>query len=149
MFLSAKDYVAGRPLTQDVWKRQYVFNLFSHNSSVDINTGYNEEETKVMKETRKIFGDNTVSAAVTCVRVPVLRAHCEAINITLRYALFLHCLIVINLTQIQQAANRGGGARTAGKCAGCEDRRRPRQQPLPRAHPRLRHACFARGSCGD
>ena len=74
----------GRALTQDVWKRQYIFNLFSHNSAVDVNTGYNEEETKVMKETQKIFGDASVKAAVTCVRVPVLRAHCETINITLR-----------------------------------------------------------------
>ena len=47
---------------------------------VDPETGYNEEETKVIKETRKIFEDELIAIGVTCVRVPVLRAHCEAIT---------------------------------------------------------------------
>ncbi len=38
------------------------------------------EETKVIKETRKIYEDETIAVGVTCVRVPVLRAHCEAIT---------------------------------------------------------------------
>jgi aspartate-semialdehyde dehydrogenase len=58
----------------------YAFNLFNHNTAVDPETGYNDEETKVIKETRKIFEDEKIAIGVTCVRVPVLRAHCEAIT---------------------------------------------------------------------
>jgi len=63
-----------------VFPHVYAFNLFSHNSKVDPATGYNEEETKMLKETRKIFGDNDIRISATCVRVPVLRAHSEALN---------------------------------------------------------------------
>src|SRR5262249_13823893 len=58
----------------------YAFNLFNHNTAIDPATGYNDEETKVIKETRKIFEDEKIAVGVTCVRVPVLRAHCEAIT---------------------------------------------------------------------
>jgi len=81
----ARDWVAGKsPVTQDIFGRQYVFNLFSHNSNVDANTGYNEEETKMIKETKKIFSDPNIKVSATCIRVPVLRAHCESINLTLK-----------------------------------------------------------------
>jgi aspartate-semialdehyde dehydrogenase len=58
----------------------FAFNLFSHNAPIDPATGYNDEETKVIKETRKIFEDDRIAVGVTCVRVPVLRAHCAAIT---------------------------------------------------------------------
>lgn len=80
----AREWVAGKPLTMNIFKRQYLWNLFSHNSKVGPN-GYNEEETKVIKETRKIFSDDDIQITATCVRVPVLRAHSEAINLSLRY----------------------------------------------------------------
>lgn len=80
----AKDWVAGQPLTQDIFGRQYIFNLFSHNSNIDLETGYNEEETKMVKETKKIIGDPDIAVTATCVRVPVLRAHCESINLKLK-----------------------------------------------------------------
>jgi aspartate-semialdehyde dehydrogenase len=63
-----------------VMPHPYAFNLFNHNTAVDPDTGYNDEETKVIKETRKIFEDDCIAVGVTCVRVPVLRAHCEAIT---------------------------------------------------------------------
>ena len=78
----ARDWVAGQPLTQDIFGRQYLWNLFSHNSDIDPATGYNTEETKMIKETRKIFHDDDIRVSVTCVRVPVLRAHSESINLT-------------------------------------------------------------------
>ena len=78
----ARDWAADRPLTQDIWQRQYLFNLFSHDSDVDPDTGYNTEETKMIHETRKIFHDPDIRISVTCIRVPVLRAHCESINLT-------------------------------------------------------------------
>mmetsp|Transcript_6078 Transcript_6078/g.10818 ORF Transcript_6078/g.10818 Transcript_6078/m.10818 type:complete len:361 (+) Transcript_6078:232-1314(+) len=84
----AKDWVAGKsPVTQDIFGRQYVFNLFSHNSGIDLETGYNEEETKMVKETKKIFSDPNINVTATCIRVPVLRAHCESINVTLKQPL--------------------------------------------------------------
>jgi aspartate-semialdehyde dehydrogenase len=58
----------------------YAFNVFNHDTKVDPETGYNEEEIKVIKETRKIFEDDRIAIGVTCVRVPVLRAHSQAIT---------------------------------------------------------------------
>ena len=54
--------------------------MFSHNTAIDPETGYNDEETKVIKETRKIIEDDKIAVGITCVRVPVLRAHCESIT---------------------------------------------------------------------
>jgi len=68
------------PSRQKSYRFPYAFNVFSHNTEIDPETGYNGEETKVIKETRKIFEDETIAIGVTCVRVPVLRAHCEAIT---------------------------------------------------------------------
>lgn len=57
-----------------------AFNLFPHNSKLT-ESGYCEEELKMVHETRKIFGESQLQITATCVRVPVLRAHSEAINI--------------------------------------------------------------------
>ena len=57
-----------------------AFNLFLHNSPLQSNN-YCEEEMKMVNETRKILGDPQLSLTATCVRVPVLRAHSEAVNI--------------------------------------------------------------------
>jgi aspartate-semialdehyde dehydrogenase len=77
----ARDYAAGRPYSTEVLGRQYIFNVFSHDSNVGPD-GYNEEETKLVRETHKIWSDPDVAITATCVRVPVLRAHCEAINLS-------------------------------------------------------------------
>ena len=94
----------------------YAFNLFSHNTAIDPETGYNDEETKVIKETRKIFEDEKIAIGVTCVRVPVLRAHCEAITF-----------------ECERPITRSRGARDPGQRAGRQDRRRPREELLPDA----------------
>ncbi|XP_019196107.1 PREDICTED: uncharacterized protein LOC109189926 isoform X2 [Ipomoea nil] len=60
--------------------REYAFNLFSHNAPVQSN-GYNEEEMKLVKETRKIWNDGEVKVTATCIRVPVMRAHAESVNL--------------------------------------------------------------------
>lgn len=57
-----------------------AFNLFPHNSPLN-EQGYCQEEMKMVNETRKIFGVPDLRVTATCVRVPVLRAHSEAINI--------------------------------------------------------------------
>jgi aspartate-semialdehyde dehydrogenase len=77
---STRAHLAGETYANTVLPHPYAFNLFSHNTRIDPATGYNEEETKVMQETRKIFGEPDLRVTATCVRVPVLRAHCVAIN---------------------------------------------------------------------
>jgi len=78
---STRAYLEGRAFTPKVLPHPYAFNVFSHNTRVDPETGYNEEETKVMQECRKIFGLPDLRVTATCVRVPVLRAHCIAMNV--------------------------------------------------------------------
>jgi len=77
---STRAYLEGREYRNTVLPHPYAFNLFSHNTKVDPVTGYNEEETKVIQETRKIFGDSEMRVSATCVRVPVLRAHCVSLT---------------------------------------------------------------------
>ena len=77
---STRAYLEGRPYENRVLPHPYAFNLFSHNTRIDPESGYNEEETKVIRETHKIYGDDSIRIAATCVRVPVLRAHSIAIN---------------------------------------------------------------------
>jgi aspartate-semialdehyde dehydrogenase len=74
------DVLAGKEAVPQVMPHQYAFNLFSHNSKVGPD-GYNEEETKMVTETRKMFHDDNIMVAATCVRVPVLRAHSETIHL--------------------------------------------------------------------
>ena len=64
----------------EVSPHPYAFNLFSHNTPIGEN-GYNEEENKVIQESRKILGMPDLPINVTCVRVPVLRAHSESITV--------------------------------------------------------------------
>jgi aspartate-semialdehyde dehydrogenase len=73
-------YLDGKPFTPKVMPHPYAFNVFNHNTAIDPETGYNDEETKVIRETKKILEDDTIAIGVTCVRVPVLRAHSEAIT---------------------------------------------------------------------
>jgi aspartate-semialdehyde dehydrogenase len=77
---STRAHLNGEAFTPRVMPHPYAFNLFNHNTAIDPATGYNDEETKVINETRKIFEDDKIAVGVTCVRVPVLRAHSEAIT---------------------------------------------------------------------
>jgi aspartate-semialdehyde dehydrogenase len=70
----------GQQPTAEVFPYPLAFNLFPHNSPLN-DMGYCEEEMKMVNETRKIFGDQSIRITATCVRVPVLRAHSEAINL--------------------------------------------------------------------
>lgn len=74
------DVLAGKPAVPQVFSFPYAFNLFSHNSTITEN-GYNEEEMKMVNETRKIMHDADIKVCPTCVRVPVLRSHAESIQI--------------------------------------------------------------------
>lgn len=69
----------GEPVSE-VLPYPLAFNLFLHNSPLQPN-GYCEEELKMLNETCKIMGLNELCLSATCVRVPVLRAHSEAVNL--------------------------------------------------------------------
>jgi aspartate-semialdehyde dehydrogenase len=70
----------GKPYTRTIIPQPYAFNLFPHNSKMGPD-GYCEEEVKMLKETRKIFHEPEFCLTATCVRVPILRAHSEAVNL--------------------------------------------------------------------
>jgi aspartate-semialdehyde dehydrogenase len=67
-------------LTQTFWKKQYIHNIFSHNSDIDLVTLFNKEELKIVNETKKILNYD-IKISPTCVRVPVLRSHCISVNV--------------------------------------------------------------------
>ncbi len=75
-----KAYAEGRPIVKEKFPHQIANNIFSHNTKIAEN-GYNEEENKMVNETRKIFGDPKIMVTATCVRVPIPRAHSESINL--------------------------------------------------------------------
>lgn len=76
----AKAILADETPTASAFPYPLAFNLFPHNSPLN-EQGYCEEEVKMIKETRKIFNEPQLQITATCVRVPVLRAHSEAINL--------------------------------------------------------------------
>jgi aspartate-semialdehyde dehydrogenase len=75
-----KAHASGVGIKNEKFPHQIVNNLFSHNTKIADN-GYNEEENKMVNETRKIFGDLRIMITATCIRVPVPRAHSESINL--------------------------------------------------------------------
>jgi aspartate-semialdehyde dehydrogenase len=82
----ARDILDGKEPTPKALPHPIAFNVFSHNTTIGPE-GYNGEETKVMAETRKILSAPDLAITATCVRVPVLRAHTESINLTLKQPL--------------------------------------------------------------
>jgi len=79
-----RDVLAGRPAEPKIFHEPYAFNLFCHNAAVDVETGLNGEEAKMISETQRIWNDKVVKVTPMCVRVPVLRAHSQSINVTLK-----------------------------------------------------------------
>ena len=78
--LLTENYLQGNPQKSEVLPYSLAFNLFLHNSPMLANN-YCEEEMKMVDETRKILNIADLKLSATCVRVPVLRAHSESINI--------------------------------------------------------------------
>lgn len=77
------DVLAGRQPAPVVFPEPCAFNVFSHNTAVDPETGLNVEEQKVIEESRKIWRQPDLQVCPTCIRVPVLRAHAESIRVEL------------------------------------------------------------------
>ncbi|MGL4884677.1 MAG: aspartate-semialdehyde dehydrogenase [Waterburya sp.] len=76
----ARDILDGKQPQAEVLPYPIAFNLFPHNSPLNAQ-GYCEEEMKMVNETRKIFNAPELKVTATCVRVPILRAHSEAVNL--------------------------------------------------------------------
>lgn len=73
----------GEEPSPSVFRETCAFNVFSHDSAVDPITGRNGEEQKVIDETRRILALPRLRLSPTCVRVPVERAHTEAVRVRL------------------------------------------------------------------
>ncbi|MDO8561437.1 MAG: aspartate-semialdehyde dehydrogenase [bacterium] len=71
--------VKGKPVTKKVYPYQIAFNVLPH-VDVFLPSGYTKEEMKMENEGRKIMGHPAFKASVTCVRVPVYRAHSIAVS---------------------------------------------------------------------
>jgi aspartate-semialdehyde dehydrogenase len=71
--------VAGKPVTKEVYPHQIAFNVLPHVDSF-LPSGYTKEEMKMENEGRKIMHHPGFRASVTCVRVPVYRAHSVAVS---------------------------------------------------------------------
>jgi aspartate-semialdehyde dehydrogenase len=69
---------SGQEPTKEVYPCQIAFNLIPHIDTFQEN-GYTREEVKMLNETRKILHDDSILVSATCVRVPVYRAHSEAV----------------------------------------------------------------------
>jgi len=76
----ARAVLAGEAPQAEIFPYPLAFNVFPHNSALN-DDGYCEEEMKMVNEARKIFAAPELRVTATCARVPVLRAHSEAINL--------------------------------------------------------------------
>ncbi len=75
-----KSWSEGKEIKVEKFVNQLLFNVFPHIDSFTAN-GYTKEEMKMFNETRKIMGDKDIKVSATCVRVPVLSAHSEAVTV--------------------------------------------------------------------
>jgi aspartate-semialdehyde dehydrogenase len=75
----ARQWAAGEQVEARVFRRQALFNVFPHDSAL-LPDGSNEEEVKLVKESRRILGLPELRVSATCVRVPVRRAHAVALH---------------------------------------------------------------------
>jgi len=80
LLVQTRAYLAGEEVVPKVLKHPFAFNLFSHDSAMEDN-GYNGEENKVVAEVKKILGAPELGVSVTCVRVPIPRAHSASVNL--------------------------------------------------------------------
>ena len=72
--------LAGTPVQPVVYPHQIAFNCLPH-IDVFLEDGYTKEEQKMVNETKKIMGDDSIAVTATCVRVPVQNGHSEAVNL--------------------------------------------------------------------
>jgi aspartate-semialdehyde dehydrogenase len=68
----------------DAYAHQIAFNALPHAGSFADGDDHTDEERKLIDETRKILGDQSIRVSATCVRVPVVNGHSEAVNVQTR-----------------------------------------------------------------
>ncbi|MGB9578533.1 MAG: aspartate-semialdehyde dehydrogenase, partial [Halothiobacillaceae bacterium] len=73
----------GKPIRAEVYPKQIAFNVIPQ-IDVFMDNGYTKEEMKMVWETKKIMGDDSILVNPTCVRVPVFYGHSEAVHIETR-----------------------------------------------------------------
>ncbi|MEA2153129.1 MAG: aspartate-semialdehyde dehydrogenase [Solirubrobacteraceae bacterium] len=66
------------------YAHQIAFNALPHAGSFAAGDDHTDEERKLINETRKILGDPSIAISATCVRVPVVNGHSEAVNVQTR-----------------------------------------------------------------
>ena len=79
----ARDFLSGKPVQPEIFPYPIAFNAFSHNSTLDVDSGYNQEETKMIKETHKILHNAKIGVSPTCIRIGTFRAHAESVHLEL------------------------------------------------------------------
>jgi aspartate-semialdehyde dehydrogenase len=72
--------LSGEEVVAKKFPHQIAFNCLPH-IDVFLDNGYTKEEMKMVRETKKIFGDDSIQVTATCVRVPVLGGHSESVNV--------------------------------------------------------------------
>lgn len=82
LYHQTRQFLEGEELHPSAFAHQIAFNCIPH-IDVFMDDDYTKEEWKMVVETKKIFGDEGIAVAPTCVRVPVLRCHAESINVEL------------------------------------------------------------------
>jgi aspartate-semialdehyde dehydrogenase len=74
------DILNFRDVECNVYPHQIAFNVLPHIDKF-LENGYTKEEMKMVNETRKILGDDSIRVTATTVRVPVFRGHSESVNV--------------------------------------------------------------------
>ncbi len=98
----SKNVLADKDTVNDVFPHQIAFNLFSHDTPIN-DLGYNTEEMKMVNEVRKILHKPDMKITASCVRVPIVRAHSESVNLELEKKL--------SLDDVRQAIDEFDGAK--------------------------------------
>jgi len=75
-----EDEIAQRPGGEKKFPHPIAFNVLPH-VDVFLDDGSSKEEYKMVEETKKIMGDDTIRVSATCVRVPVWGGHSESVNV--------------------------------------------------------------------
>jgi aspartate-semialdehyde dehydrogenase len=74
----------GQEASASIYPHQIAFNVLAQAGSFAAGDDHTDEERKLINETRKILGDDSIRVSATCVRVPVLTGHSEAVNLETR-----------------------------------------------------------------
>ncbi len=74
----------GRPATASIYPHQIAFNSLAQAGNFAEGDDHTDEERKLINETRKILGDQEIRVSATCIRVPVVTGHSEAVNVETR-----------------------------------------------------------------